>query len=592
MIRIFQNIYSILWCFFFLSFWNIRRKSIFKHLISLESPCSPTSSSGTSTVPRTMLIIFLLLCIPIISYSDTTSNLVALIKERNFNIKVKIINDAQSLKLFNNYCLSVVNSPLDDLNVPIKIEVENPETSKYYYRLIISEFKENDLSKAKYLAKVAQNKLKIDMEVLKLTGKKTIRTRYPDENVVYLVATQCFASKDLAVQWQEYISHFYSPYLYKEVFKHSSGIIKITDSNNNVLGTYENKVIFMPNKYLSTTIVSEIDKVNFGWWKIKRNEPYYRGGFEIYINDKGNLDVINTLHIDAYLYGVLPYEIGSTAPTETLKAQAIAARSEIIAKLATKQHFDDNFDFCSGQHCRVYNGSRGETNQTNRAVYDTSGIVLMRNGEIIDAVYSSSCGGVTAGPGGMWKQNVKYYLTSVFDGFGEEISKLPDLSTESGVRSFLSRSPDVFCNSSDSFNLPAYMRKSFRWLFSYDENKLYSLINKSYSVGKIRDIEVLARSETGRVQKIKIVGSKKNVLVDSELNIRHIFGNIYSTFFILVKKFDSEDRCIKQLTIKGAGFGHGIGMCQVGAFAMGQRGYTCEQILSHYYSDTTINKLY
>lgn len=531
-----------------------------------------------------------ILFIPTYLYSIENENLIDYLKDQNFQVRVQIVDNKQSIKLLNNKGLIMNDDIGTPITSPIKVSLEDVRPAAYYYRLIIGEFRQSEYGDAALMAKNARRRLGLDLEVIKLKKDKLINSKFPDEQEIYLVATGYFESKELAQKWYEYAKRFYSAFLYKDVLKQSKGVIRILNDDGEVLGEYRNEVTIKPYIQLSTTYAEEANDSLIKWWSFSRKDRYYRGNFNIYINDDGGLDVVNALHIDAYLYGVVPSEIGDYFPMETLKAQIVVARSEILAKIATKHHFNDNrYEFCNKTHCRAYNGAGAETVRTNKAVYDTTGYVLLHDNKIVDALYSSCCGGITANAEELWGNRALSYLKSIRDRNGKQYGF--DLSTENAASNWIASSPDVYCNPNNGYYVPEFAQKNFRWKKQYSKDTLNTMINKRYKVGRVKDIEVRKRSRSGRIKEIKIIGRNDTVVLKQELDIRRVFDNLYSSFFVMVKRYDSQWD-LSGLTIKGAGYGHGVGMCQIGSYAMGKRGYNYQQIINHYFNDTSVSKIY
>jgi SpoIID/LytB domain protein len=308
----------------------------------------------------------------------------------------------------------------------------------------------------------------------------------------------------------------------------------------------------------------------------------YRGKFTLVT--KGNsVRIINELLIDDWLKGVLPAEIGEDAGLEALKAQAVAARSEAIHKLLKPPHAGEGFDFCTGVHCQAYKGMEVEGKNSNQACDETLGIVLLANGDVMDAVYHNVCGGVTAGAEDVWASPPQPGLVPVFDMSG---NASPNLSSDDAVERFLAnRTGSVFCDSSNP-QYANYAKKYYRWSKTISGQQL----GKIARVGQVVDVRVTERKRSGRVWKLKITGSSGSKTIEKELPIRNAL-DLWSGLFV-VHVARNPDGTVQSATFNGAGNGHGVGLCQHGAREMSRRGASFVQILNHYFRGTDVQKIY
>lgn len=307
----------------------------------------------------------------------------------------------------------------------------------------------------------------------------------------------------------------------------------------------------------------------------------YRGNLDL-VGHGGNFDVIEQVQIDDWLKGVLPAEIGN-APPEALKAQAVAARSEAVHKLASPPHAADGFDFCTGEHCQAYKGMAPETPEANAACDVTLGIVLTIGGEVIDAVYHDCCGGMTAGAEDVWDSPPQHGIRAIYDVPGNPT--MIDLSAETNARKFLeSAQTHIYCNP-ETHAFPNYVRKYYRWQKTMTAQEL----RRACGVGRVSDIQVIERRPSGRVRKLQITGDSGSRVVEKELPIRNML-NLWSGFFVIdaTKSGDYVD----SITITGAGHGHGAGLCQMGARSMAEAGLTYDKILTHYYYGAQVQAVY
>ncbi len=359
--------------------------------------------------------------------------------------------------------------------------------------------------------------------------------------------------------------------------------------------------------------------IDFHW---ERNETQtFKGSLEILRQPDGGLTAINVLDIEDYLQSVISSEMSATSHIELLKAHAVISRSWALCKIqrslqasafALEETEDkricwygsephQGFDVCADDHCQRYQGLRAKDHKNAiKAVHDTKGEVLCQLGvrseelEVIcDARFYKCCGGVTEQFETCWEDTHFDYLVKVEDNdANRSLSLSLDLTTEEGARQWILSSPDAFCNTSDkkilSQVLNDYDQETidfYRWKVSYTTNQLSELIRKKSGIdfGEILALEPLKRGVSGRIYELKIVGSKKTLIVGKELETRKWLSesHLYSSAFIVEKENDT-------FTLYGAGWGHGVGLCQIGAAVMAEKGYTYQQILAHYYPNTII----
>jgi stage II sporulation protein D len=317
--------------------------------------------------------------------------------------------------------------------------------------------------------------------------------------------------------------------------------------------------------------------------------PSYRGALRVGVGRDRLLVAVNELPLEHYLYGVVGAEIGGFASDETLKAQAIAARSEAFAKLHKgRTSKDPLFDFRDSTP-QVYRGWRDENARIRAAVDATRGMILAWHGRPVDAVYGHSCGGVVAEVSEIWGGAPLAYSRRRWDRSGSanpvdlrSWQAAHDITRTEGVTAWCSPLQDGF---------PKYAEKHFRWRRTFSAAELSQTLDPVYQTGRIRRLVVDQRSPSGRVQRLRIEGSRRTVVLDRELHIRGALGSLKSTFFTFTTE-DAADGSIERLTIFGAGYGHGVGMCQMGAFMMGRRGHAYNDILAHYFSGVSIARIY
>ena len=363
--------------------------------------------------------------------------------------------------------------------------------------------------------------------------------------------------------------------------------------------------------------------VNFHW---ERKETQVFQGTLRLVVEADSICAINDLPVENYLESVISSEMSATSSIELLKAHAVISRSWLLSQMARRQKLQDSangffsfikkddeiirwydredhtiFDVCADDHCQRYQGITKETSpHVVEAVKATRGQILMSDGEICDARFSKSCGGVSEEYQYCWDNTPKSYLTAIRDDGAS--SSIPDLTNEENARKWICSSPESFCNTHDkqilSQVLNDYDQETtdfYRWHVAYTQEQISALINDKMKLdfGKIVDLIPLERGKSGRISKLKIVGTERSFTIGKELEIRRTLSetHLYSSAFV-VDKSHFELGIPQQFDIYGAGWGHGVGLCQIGAAVMGAKGYDYDQILLHYFKGAEIKKIY
>ena len=310
----------------------------------------------------------------------------------------------------------------------------------------------------------------------------------------------------------------------------------------------------------------------------------YAGRVYVTIDRLGTLAVVNAVSENKLLAGLIPAEIFPSAPEEALKAQAVAARGELLSKIGMR-HIGDPYRLCSQTHCQVYSGTGHETPRTTAAVEATRGEVLFEKGsaELADPVYSANCGGHTENNENVWPEmtalpSLRGHRDAA-PGKDEKGDAYAHGVTSENVAAFIANPPTAYFGQS---KLGAGDR--FRWTVTRTKEELDKLLAK-YRLGPIKAIEVLERGVSGRARAVRVSGAMQSEVIHGELRIRQTFGNLRSSLFVVEMRAGAA-------LFHGAGFGHGVGMCQTGAIGMAETGKSYREILRHYYPGTVLRKLW
>jgi SpoIID/LytB domain protein len=309
----------------------------------------------------------------------------------------------------------------------------------------------------------------------------------------------------------------------------------------------------------------------------------FSGQILVTLGRDGRLVVVNRINAERLLEGLVPAEIPRTAPMEAIKAQAVVARGAVFAKIGTR-HLLDPYLLCASTHCQVYAGVGVEHPRTSRAVRSTKGELLFRGSDLVDSVYSASCGGHTEDNDAVWSDPPKKSLRGRPDMPLEAARKW--LPLEKNLSLWLRSFPPAWCNLA-THNKPGI----FRWQRIIPSAEMDRLIAKQKPIGQIMAIQVLDRGVSGRVKAIRVVGSEGDLVVQREWPIRQLLGMLRSGMFEVGVELDA-DQMPTNFHFIGGGWGHGAGMCQLGAIGMAEHNHDYRQILSHYYNGAKVFRLY
>ena len=326
-----------------------------------------------------------------------------------------------------------------------------------------------------------------------------------------------------------------------------------------------------------------------GWFWAGSEDRVYLGDMEFYINSDQKIDVISILDIETYLLGVVPSEIGVNAPLEALKSQAVCARSEAVKGLETGKYAGEHHLLTADVYCQVYSGIGKINDAVRKAVTETKGEVLVYNDTVISAYYASNCGGHSENIENVWPE--RSGPKECWSGHPDMDSTIDlDLTQAEDVREWIDSEPDAWC-SPDS-DTPEWSKEHFRWTRSIRPEELSKAVaEKVEDVGLIYEMIPLERGVSGRIYDMLFIGDQGHCRLKGELNIRMLWESPLKSSCFVIDKIGPVEKPVSFI-IKGAGWGHGVGMCQTGAIAQANAGRSYDMILGHYFRGSVVQKKY
>lgn len=348
------------------------------------------------------------------------------------------------------------------------------------------------------------------------------------------------------------------------IVRKKDSIIQVFDGNKELISS--------SNLYIacdSSFIISDVPYA-VGWWWSGKESRTYNDLIQVYINEEQHLDAVLHIALEDYVKGVIPYEIGVDSPLEALKSQAVAARTEIVKALITNKYSGEFYDICADVECQVYAGNNKRTSRTDSAVTLTKAQILEYDNEVIDAYFASSCGGKSERVEKVWpwRGGPKPYLISQYDSDSEI-----KINPQTQISDWLNSNPNVYCNPNIYNDLPSWSKNNFRW-------------KKEVKLVDIDSISILERGESGRIHSLLTWNNGKTDTLSYELAVRKMSNPPLKSSAFIYHKTDST------WIFEGAGWGHGVGMCQTGAVSRANRGQNYKQILSHYFPKTELKSAF
>jgi len=402
-------------------------------------------------------------------------------------------------------------------------------------------------------------------EILALGKRIAADGRTLDTRIEWISLTHETTAAAAEARRKQLVQRGFSPWVQAAYAAPGSGFVQVLAVDGSAIASFQAPLA------IDGPAPIEVAQVQSSYWGGQPRALAFDGRIEVGISKTGKLDAIEVLPIEDYLRGVLPAEMSPSWPVESLKAQAVAARSDVVAALGGRNMLE-GFDFYATEQSRAYLGATGHAPATDAAVLGTVGEILRQDDRVAPAVFSANCGG--------WTENND---TAWFGPPDAALRGVPDLARGSTrkhnpakIDDWLRHKPLAFCAVDETY---------FRWQFTYSEPELRAIISKTVTVGRIEDIVLGERGVSGRLKSVSIRGNQKTETIQKELPIRRVFGGLPSAMFTVHKSTKSG---AAQFTFTGGGRGHGVGMCQHGARGMALQGHGYREILKHYYSGVSL----
>lgn len=488
--------------------------------------------------------------------------------------------------VFNDQGISILKDVASSVKWRMKIQQRSP--AKYAFSILLGKFHDRQQAhdlEYKLIEKGIGTRVKIR------GGKLFYNEKVVNDNTQFWVVVDDLTSEQEARTFAEKMLSNFEYEVIKEKVNEPYALLELYDSEFEKLGEAENVIRIVPDSPEVLTYIYDSAFNNDGHNRATKYR-FFSGPLEFRCTNEGKVIIICEMPLERYVESVVALDMKPGIPIELVKAHAIAVRSKTISYLGIKHH-EDIFHLCSGAHCQVFRGIIKAPENITKAVHDTMGMVLRNDRGVIDADYSQICGGYTEAYQTL-KDDTNPY-PPVFDGPGE--NNYGNLSEDKNLSKWVREEPDVYCN---LFNIQLnnrvnFAQGKFRWQIVYERQELEEIISKKtgFDIGDLYDIIPIHRGVSGRLLRIEILASNKNIILDGEDNICQTLANdrLLSSCFA-VERHDDDNGFPISFALYGAGSGHGVGLCQAGGIAMALQGMTYEKILSHYFKGIILKKIY
>jgi peptidoglycan hydrolase-like amidase len=534
---------------------------------------------------------------PLSLTEGNTSKMMSIPPTQAQTVRVGLLEDYEKLTLqfHGAYAIRTLSGEavgeISPSDVKWRARVEEAVPAKFLFSILVGAFKRQ--TDAMALAEDFEARGTPSL-VRQVGGPIEVDGRVIGDNTVYRVQAGNFKTEADARPLMDSLEEDFAPRVVREVLRVTRGTLELFDADLVHTFTIEDGFRLVPTSPGAHLTIFGV-RTGSGFHYEKTENRQYGGTLEVRFDHLGHLAAINEISLDAYLKGVVPSEMPAGFPAEALKAQAILVRSVVLVEKTIK-HLNDPYDLCAHVHCQVYNGITQEDPRTNAAVDATEGMVLVNDDVLVEPHYSAVCGGHTEDASITWATPTGHPEVGRVCSCCDTLD-VPDLTTEAGVRKWILSTPDVCCNLS-ALDLPVssdYTRKHFRWEHAVSRLDLEKTIREKtgVDVGTLYDILPIRRGKSGRLMEIEILGSRRNLRIQRELRIRRALSPsaLESSCFV-VDVVNDDSGLPMEFVFSGAGWGHGVGLCQCGAARQAVEGKSAEEILRFYFPGISVEKIY
>lgn len=480
---------------------------------------------------------------------------------------------------------------IEKLPLKWRVKLGSVEPAKFDYGLLVTV--EKSMDKAEQIANQLKNQGH-EVRINEVGGMIQLNDQKIIDNCMHQVIIGEFNSPEDAEDFSHTISNNHSVKVIREKIRDLRAQIELFDSEYIHVFELDNHFAIQPKKNAQSTKIFNV-LFDHGYSEECRIEKIFQGTLHFRINDSNELIAVSELPLESYLKGILAIHMGEKYPFEALKCQAVVSRSLALASFGYI-HENEPFDLCSERHCQLFQDSSLVTSSINKAVEETKGKVLFHQGKICASHYSKVCGGYTAETDKSTHLIKETFLKKVFDGPNGHQNKM-SLKNEKTVNRWINSQPNVYCNLNqyDFYSELDIKKEYFRWEKHYTRSELEEIIQykTNKNIGILFDVIPVNRDNSGRLIEIEILGSRKNLSLIGEMNIRWVLSDatLYSSCFQITKELGA-DGIPMGYTFWGAGYGHGMGMCQTGAIVQAFHGHKYQDILDYYYHNVEIKRIY
>jgi len=491
--------------------------------------------------------------------------------------------------VLNDQGMSILKDVASQVKWRLKIEQRLP--AKYRFGILVGKFHDRQLAQDleyKLIEKGIGTRIKIR------GGKLFFNEQVVNDNTQFWVVIDDMSSEQEAIHFARERLAGFSYQIIKEKVNEPHALLELFDSEFEKLGEAENVIRIIPE---SSEVMTYIyDSPSSEGDPRKRGTKYrvFNGPLEFRCSNDGKIIIICEMALEKYVESVVALQMNEEFPVEAVKAQAIAVRSKTLAYLGIKHH-EDVFHVCADSHCQLFRGLIPAPKNVLKAVQETMGMVLQKKQHVIDANYSLTCGGYTEAYHNLNYNEGKDPYPPVFDGPDE--NRYGDLTRENNLNKWVNEQPNVYCSFSmiTPGNKLNHIRSRFRWQIVYDRQELEEIISSKLGadIGTLYDIVPIRRGVSGRLLELEILASKKNTVLVGEQKICDTLATdkLSSSCFVIDRQFDDNGFPLS-FTLRGAGSGHGVGLCQAGGAAMAFQGKSHEEIVTHYFKGSELHKIY